>query len=245
MESMQAAERDEGDSTEALAALAAKVSNELNNPLAAVMSAHHYLRARLGGVQADWSDPRIPQFFDLVDRELLVMARIVEDLRAFGSPLPLRRSTFSLRDLVEDAGRDVVHPAGVRLDNLVDDALPPVHLDREACQRALAQLLRNAVESYGASPGVVTVMAAVSATEVVLEVRDDGAGIPADLVERIREPLFGTKVKGTGLGLAIADAMVRGQGGLLSCTSEPGRGSVFAIRLPRQLTVAPTTEATP
>ncbi len=220
----------------ALGELAARVGNELNNPLAAVLSAHQYLRARIvgdkqGGAPPE-SDPRIAHFFELVERELGTMTRVVDDLRVFGAPPRISRSTFLLRDLIEEVTLDVRRPPGITLENEVPEALAPVHLDRDACRRALVQLVRNAVESYDASAaGRVIVEGCIEGDEVILSVRDQGAGIPAELLDRVREPLFGTKARGTGLGLAIAEAQVRGQGGELACESEVGRGSTFTLRL--------------
>lgn len=215
-----------------LGQLAAKVGNELNNPLAAVLSAHQYLRARLSGSSVASDDPRIAHFFELVERELGTMARVVDDLRVFGAPVRVARSSFLVRELVDEVLAEVRRPRGITLENRVDESLPPVHLDRDACRRALVQLVRNGVESYDASAsGEVSVEGRMVDDHLELSVRDSGAGIPPEVLPRMREPLFGTKAKGTGLGLAIAEQLIAAQGGTLTCESEAGRGSTFTVRL--------------
>lgn len=216
-----------------LGELAARVGNELNNPLAAVLSAHQYLRARMATQAGGLADPRIAHFFDIVERELGTMARVVEDLRVFGSARPIARSSFLLRDLVDDVVSEVRRPPGIAIDNRVAEPLAPVHLDRDACRRLLVQLVRNAVESYDAgAEGAVTIDARLEGDAVVFDVGDQGCGIAPEVLPRIHEPLFGTKAKGTGLGLAIVDGLVRAHGGAISCVSEPGRGTRFSVRLP-------------
>lgn len=224
--------RDEGRSTP-LGELATRVGNELNNPLAAVLSAHQYLRARLVGQPGATDDPRITHFFDIVERELGTMTRVVDDLRAFGSSRPLARSTFLLRDLIEDVLAEVRRPRGIELDNRAAEALAPVHLDRDACRRLLVQLVRNAVEAHDAdAEGTVTIDARLEADQVVFEVSDRGGGIAPDAQPRILEPLFGTKAKGTGLGLTIVDALVRAHGGTMTFETAVGQGTTFTVRLP-------------
>lgn len=225
-------ERAEAAAAHALGQLAARVGNELNNPLAAVLSAHQYLRARLVGSSVATGDPRIAHFFELVERELGTMTRVVDDLRVYGAPVRIDRSSFLVRDLVEEVLAEVRRPSSITLENRVDELLPPVHLDRDACRRALVQLVRNGVESYDATAtGEVAVDGRVEDGRLELTVRDQGAGIPPEVLPRICEPLFGTKAKGTGLGLAIAEQLITAQGGTLSCESEAGRGATFTVRL--------------
>jgi signal transduction histidine kinase len=72
---------------------------------------------------------------------------------------------------------------------------------------------------------------------VVIEIADNGPGIPADLLDRIYEPFFTTKEvgKGTGQGLALARATIERHSGTLDCTSDAGEGTTFTIRLPLEL----------
>jgi two-component system sensor histidine kinase HydH len=211
---------------------AARVGNELNNPLAAILSAHQYLRRRFAEGDASMDDPKVAHFFDLVERELGNVGRLVDDLLDFGAARPIDPSTFLLRDLVAEVIASIRCPSGVGVDNGVDEGFT-VHVDRQACRRVLGQLVRNGVEAIDpAVGGRVTVEARIDPGWLVVAVRDPGCGVEPSLRDRIFEPLFGTKPKGTGLGLAIASGLARGHGGRIEVESEPGRGSTFSLHLP-------------
>src|SRR5581483_9073754 len=94
-------------------------------------------------------------------------------------------------------------------------------------------LLLNAVEAMpeGATDYTITLATSVSKGNPVVEVRDTGAGIPPEILQRIFEPLFTTKERGTGLGLAISKSLVEEEGGTLTVESAIGRGSTFRVSL--------------
>ena len=81
--------------------------------------------------------------------------------------------------------------------------------------------------------GKVEVVVREEPRHVVIEVRDDGGGIPPDVVPHIFDPYFTTKEKGTGLGLATVRDLVTEHGGTITVESEVGRGSTFTVTLPR------------
>jgi two-component system sensor histidine kinase AtoS len=92
-------------------------------------------------------------------------------------------------------------------------------------------LLENARDAVS-DDGAITVAAHASNGRVVLSVRDDGAGIPADLVPRIFDPHFSTRSTGTGLGLAIVRRLVESWGGSVDVDSRPGNGTTFSVHIP-------------
>jgi signal transduction histidine kinase len=75
------------------------------------------------------------------------------------------------------------------------------------------------------------------------EISDNGKGIPKDILTRIFDPLFTTKLRGTGLGLAIVDGIVKRHGGTISVKSQPGRGTTFVVSVPvGQRSTGPTPD---
>ncbi len=97
----------------------------------------------------------------------------------------------------------------------------------------LVNLVQNAAEAMAERGGHVTVRASAFPAEgVVIEVEDDGPGIPPEHLGKLFEPFFTTKFAGTGLGLAISKTLVEQHGGRIEVSSEGGRGTTFLIFLP-------------
>jgi PAS domain S-box-containing protein len=154
---------------------------------------------------------------------------------------------------VEEALREVqarlgpTLPGDVRLEVSVEPGTPPLRADADGLHRVLANLALNARDAVG--PAGTIVLAARDGGEraarhggapagearwVEIEVRDDGAGIEADTLERVFDPFFSTKPadKGTGLGLAIAAAIVEAHRGSIAVESTPGEGTVCRLTWP-------------
>jgi hypothetical protein len=106
--------------------------------------------------------------------------------------------------------------------------------DRSRLQQVLINLLLNALDAVGPGGRVVVSSAWESSGQARLDVTDDGAGIPREIVPRVFDPFFTTKNpgEGTGLGLSISYSIVREHGGTLSVDSDPGRGTRMMVRLP-------------
>jgi signal transduction histidine kinase len=219
----------------AVGQLAASVGHELRNPLAAVRNAHAYLSRRLAkGLAGAADDPRVPQFLGMMDRELNACSKIISDLLDFARERPPALQPCPLRPLVDEAISVVPPREGVRIVNAVPESLPVPNLDKEQFRQVLVNLVQNAAEAMppGRSGEVSVLAEGGGASAWSIRVVDDGAGIPPDVLPKIFEPLFTTKMKGTGLGLAIVANMVQRHGGTITVRSEAGRGSEFLIQLP-------------
>jgi two-component system sensor histidine kinase HydH len=213
--------------------MAASISHELRNPMAAARTALSCVLLRVANLQDTLTDSRILHYLDVTERELAVCARIISDVLDFARERPPQLAPCALRPLVDEALGVVPQRAGVRLVNEVPESLPVPRLDRELFRMVLVNLVQNAVEAVPpGSSGTVRVHAEGGAgMPWRLRVVDDGPGIPAEVLSKIFEPLFTTKTQGTGLGLAIVSALVHKHEGTLSVHSEVGRGTEFLIEL--------------
>jgi signal transduction histidine kinase len=128
----------------------------------------------------------------------------------------------------------------IEIINRVVPPLPRVFVDRTLIARGLANIVENALYAMPGE-GVLTLDATADAQFVTLRVRDTGAGMDADALERVFEPYFSTKTTGTGLGLPIARRNVELNGGAIEVESVKGEGTVVVLRLPIGESLASST----
>jgi signal transduction histidine kinase len=212
--------------------LARRLAHELKNPLFPLqITVENMQRAR----------DRYPEQFDEVFREgaatlLAELAQLKAIINRFSDfskmPPPDRRST-DLNAIVRGVmklfdAQLTAQCVTARLE--LDERLPSIEADPAQLQRALQNLVLNALDAMP-SGGVLTVRTAHTEGSARLEVSDSGSGLTREECERLFTPYYTTKQHGTGLGLAIVQSVVSDHGGRISVQSEPGRGSTFRIEL--------------
>jgi signal transduction histidine kinase len=216
----------------------AGVSHELRTPVAVICSAAENLA---DGVVAG-ADVR--RYGAMLRDEARRLAQMVEQVLEFAGTASRRRTprrdpldlTRLLERVLERHARDARERA-VRVVREVAPALPPLLGDAEALERAVDNLVGNALK-HAADGGSLRVAAGTEPDGVWIAVGDRGRGIPADELPHLFEPFYrgrGTstsQVRGFGLGLALARRGVEDNGGRIDVASAPGRGSVFTIHLP-------------
>jgi len=150
--------------------------------------------------------------------------------------------SVDLGDIVRDVGElfsTVAEDKGVELQVLIASAPLCVLGDRPRLQRAVANLLDNAIK-YTPVGGTVTIQAAAAGGQILIVLADTGIGIPAEEQKSIFNRFYrldeSRSTPGAGLGLSLVQAVVKAHGGMVQVESEVGRGSVFTIRLPRKPT---------
>ena len=224
---------------ELIADLAGGVAHDFNNHLTTVMGNAALIRESIHP-NGQWEGP-----LDDLEAAAARCAERTRDLLDFshrGHRLPTAID-LSVR-LPELASRlRAALPSGQRLVVSVDATTPPILADRRQLERVLENLLTNASHAIAGS-GTIEFIAAPRPYETVrLTVRDDGAGMSADVQERAFDPFFSTKGsdQGTGLGLAIVHGIASGHGAELQIESAPGRGCAVHLDWP----VAPDEGARP
>jgi len=116
----------------------------------------------------------------------------------------------------------------------LDPDVKPVEADAELLHRAISNLVLNALDAMPQG-GKLTLRTRGEDGKVLIEVADTGSGLTAEECERIFTPYYTSKERGTGLGLAIVQSVVSDHGGRILVRSEPGRGTMFVIELPRNV----------
>jgi len=209
--------------------LAAGIAHEIRNPLTAVKTFLDLLPQRLDDREF------VSGFRELSLSELRRVTDLIADLLAFGKSTSTERRPVDLGPSLDQVVRlldSTARKRQVSLDLHLDPKAHPAWADPDQVKQIVLNLVLNAIE---ASPDGGTVTLEVSAgprEQVRFEVRDLGAGIPADQIESIFNPFFTTKEQGTGLGLALVHQMVVEHGGEIVVESEVGQGTTFRVTLP-------------
>ncbi len=112
------------------------------------------------------------------------------------------------------------------------DNLPLIPADKEQLMKAMANIIKNAIEAMTHEPRVLRIESRVSEGRIEVKISDSGKGISRDKLKNIFDPLFTSKIYGPGLGLTFAMKIIQDHRGTISVESEPGKCTVFTIRLP-------------
>ena len=171
----------------------------------------------------------------LLDRQ----DRLVENLLTLSHPEPKGAKPVAVAELLRDVLGMFPRDHRLSLD-LGPEALPPIWGDAFRLGEVFTNLIQNALQAAPESGSVGVMAQAVGEERVRIQVRNTGAGIPADLRERIFQPFFTTKARGTGLGLAIARQIVEAHGGTIRVDSDGESETTFVVELP---TVEPVPAA--
>ncbi|HEY3821697.1 MAG TPA: ATP-binding protein [Polyangiaceae bacterium] len=230
----------QSDRLAALGTMAAGVAHEVNNPLAYLMLNLEWIARKLPSVTKDPSSlPGLTAMLDEARHGAQRVSTIVRELRSFSRADGETRTRVDLAEVVRSgvkiAGHEIRHKA-----RIVTSFEPArgVWANEARLEQVVINLLLNAVQALPeASVEHNEIRVSVrsdSDDRAVLEVFDNGEGIPADVLPRIFDPFFTTKPVGvgTGLGLSICHGIVTSLGGHIGAYSEPGEGTTFRVVLP-------------
>jgi signal transduction histidine kinase len=211
-----------------LAALGTAVI-KINHDLRNILSTARLMSDSLAGSEVPEVKRVTPALLAAIDRAVALCTRTLSFTRE-GAP-PLRRSRFALAGLIEEIA-DVVEPKteeGSRLHNEVPATLMAT-ADRDQLFRVMLNLVRNAIE---AGARHVTVSAQQEAEALMVEISDDGPGLPPKARDNLFRAFAGSaRPGGTGLGLAIAREIMRAHGGDITLTASTAQGTTFCLTLP-------------
>jgi signal transduction histidine kinase len=174
-------------------------------------------------------------FKRMIERESLVIKRVLEDLRNIAQPIPLEHFPVDIDRSVADVVESLQQPAetaGVTLRAELGSGGALVQGDIFALGRVYRNLLINAIQAT-APGGLVAIATEATAERVRIRVYDTGCGIAPDRIGAIFDDFVTTKRRGLGLGLAISKKIIEQLGGQISVASEVGKGTTFTLEFPR------------
>ncbi len=211
--------------------LAGGVAHDLRNPLGVITNAVYYVKRRLTTGDTMESNPRIPEFLDVVEEEVARSNQIITDLMDFARIRPPTHARVDLKAALEASLPTINEGSNIRLVKQLEEAPLTVDADGEHLYRVFMNLGKNAVEAMQGG-GELTVTVRRKGGVAAVEFADTGVGISEADMKNIFEPLFTTKSHGTGLGLAVCQQIVTQHGGELSVESREGEGATFKVTLP-------------
>jgi signal transduction histidine kinase len=230
------------DRLAALGEMAAAIAHELKNPLAGIEVMAGLLRRHVTG-----SDDVQSLLNDIISEAKMANA-IVQEVLEFVRPIRLQVQHTAIAQVLHDTIR-MAESKGTRrkitVSVRVDDDLPPIRADHHQLCQVFTNLLVNAFEAMNGEGSVA--IAARAGTEedhrgmveppgamssLVVDVCDDGPGVPPDILDRIFNPFFTTKPQGSGLGLAIVRKIIDAHDGRIDVNPGPHGGTRFRVTLP-------------
>ena len=232
----------------------AMLAHELRNPLAPIRIATQIISMR------ETSDPHVQKAREIIDRQVGNLARLLEDLfdvsRITSGKVELRKEAVNLAAAVAnalEASRDIIQERAHSLSVSVPEEPLFVDADPMRLEQVIINLVNNAAR-YTPPNGYIGVTATRENAEAVLRVRDDGVGIPAQVLPHVfdlftqADRSLARSEGGLGIGLTIVRNLVELHGGTVTVESDgPGRGSEFIVRLPlgtpAEVRIDPSVEA--
>jgi PAS domain S-box-containing protein len=230
------------DRLAAVGEMAAVMAHEIKNPLAGIEVLAGLLRRKV-------PDHAAQALVNDIISEAKMANAIVQEVLAFVRPVRLQVDRTSLAEAVSSAV-SLADGKATRGSIFVDASLPPdlplLGADQHQLTQVFCNLLINAYEALEgrgridisarvartAAEGALLPDGHAAVTTVVIDVADDGPGMPADVAEKIFNPFFTTKAQGSGLGLAIVRKIVDAHDGRIDMTTADGRGTRFRVTLP-------------
>jgi two-component system, NtrC family, sensor kinase len=229
--------------------MAAVLAHEINNPLSGILTYAKLLRKYLD--HADNGRDRrkeICDSLDLIASESRRCGDLVKNLLTFSRTTPMNLQPTNVNSVIDQALRLIQHQvelSAIHVEEHLDPDLPLIDCDGAQIEQVLLALLMNATDAMPQGGNVwITSTADADANQLRIVVRDDGAGIPPEILPRIFEPFLTTKEtgRGVGLGLAISHSILERHSGTIAVQSEVGKGTTFTVTLPweKEAAKAPT-----
>jgi len=223
----------------AIGRLTANVGHEVKNPINAMVVHLELLRGKLAGGGDRFDTQSAQRHVEILTDEMHRLDRVVETLADFSRPMELELREYDLRRVIEqvlDLAGAELREHGVRVEFDWPPLPVPVRVDAELMRQAFLNLLLNAMQAMP-SGGLVRIAVRREPRISVVEIADNGAGIPEALLPRIFDLYFTTKPKGSGIGLAMTYRIVQLHGGEMEVRSDadpssPERGTAFTLRIP-------------
>jgi len=219
--------------------LASGIAHEINNPLAVI--------SEEAGLLKDFLDPQFGQspsreelieHLESIQTAVFRCRDITRKLLRFVRKSDVDMKSYDIHAVIDAVVDGLLGPemlvSSIKIVRRYHREIPTVMTDANQLQQVILNIINNAVDAIGPTPGTITITTSLEAGQVRVEIADTGHGMSRSQIEQIFMPFFTTKEvgKGTGLGLSVSYGIMKSLGGGIEVESEVGKGSIFTLVLP-------------
>ncbi|MFC4557230.1 ATP-binding protein [Virgibacillus kekensis] len=204
--------------------LAAGIAHEIRNPLTSLKG---FLQLLQAGVN------RKEEYYKIMIDEIEKMENITSELLFISKPLTDNKESENVQELIEDVVTLFKPQAKLKNINLIweKSGEQKIFCDRSQIKQVLINIIKNAIEAMN-DTGDLKINVLTSEYNVLIDIIDEGPGIPEEVIHKLGEPFFTTKESGTGLGLMITTQILERHSGKLEILQNEEKGSTFRVILP-------------
>ncbi len=216
-----------------LGEMSSVLAHEIRNPLGSIKG---FAQLILEQEKARNSSGETLEHLNIIVTESQRLEALTDELLLYSKMQDYTPEKFELKNLIDELMKNILANTDSRQIDfriIVPEGLY-LKTDYNKLKQILINIIQNSVESLGEN-GFVEITAGAKKNSVTISVKDNGCGISKETRMNIFKPFFTTKTKGTGLGLSIVDRLVKSLGGRIELESEPNKGTIFRIIIPKQL----------
>jgi signal transduction histidine kinase len=211
-----------------LSEMATGIAHEIRNPLSSIKGASKLLAAELDPKCA----PGAREYLDIIIEEIVRLDDILTNFQHLTRPLNIQKEPVSINEIIWKTVQLVeVGPLPLVITTDLSGDLPTVQADASPLKQVFLNLIKNASEACDGK-GELLIQTTYEPRMVKIIFRDNGKGIPSELLGHIFEPFFTTKMSGMGMGLSISQRIIQAHNGRIEARNADPGGAEFSIFLP-------------
>jgi signal transduction histidine kinase len=219
------------ESLVAIGKTAGMVGHDIRNPLQAITSDVYLVKTDLASLPESEAKKGVEESLESIEKNVEYINKIVSDLQDFARKDLPKPTAINLEKTIQEILSANIVPQNLAVSVSIEKDFPTLILDESYLKRIMTNLISNAVQAMP-TDGKLTIVAFRQNDRAVINVEDNGVGIPVELKSKIFKPLFTTKAKGQGFGLAVVKKLTEAIHGTVTFESEKGKGTKFIIELP-------------
>lgn len=219
----------EEEKSEALKRMMEEVEHGIRNPLTSIGGFARRVYDRL-----PQGDPN-KKYMEMIINDVARLENMIKELLKLKTIAISYRELTNINDVIMEALKSFeqdLEDRGIEAKTELGDNLPLISIDQEQMKMALANLIKNSIEAMQDKLKILKITSRISDGRMEIQVSDTGKGIPKDKIKNVFDPFFTSKTRGPGVGLTLTLKIIQEHRGTVSVESEPGKGTIFTIRLP-------------